>query len=321
MQHIHFPSLDLNLLRVFDAMADELSVTRAGRRLGLSQSAVSHALRRLREALRDPLFVRGPDGMRPTARAEEMAPRLRQGLAQLQEALGPSAFDPATTTRRFHIAVSAYACIILMPEVVRLLQREAPGVEIRIRPLTGSLSEDLSTGRVDLAISGFGRAASRFDREFLFAETAVWAMRSDHPAAAETLTAEALADLPQALMGTAEDHSADGRIVRGGLERWVIWDDRGGMEEPQTQQGRSRAIGFTVPDAVSALAIVSRTDIVALVPRRLATAFAGQYGLKLFDPPNPVRTIAMEMLWRSDLGPSPAIDWLKGRFKEAAARL
>src|SRR5580692_10410569 len=108
MQDIHFLSLDLNLLRVFDAMADELNVTRAGGRLGLSQSAVSHALRRLRHALQDPLFVRGPEGMRPTARAEEIAPRLRQGLAQVQEALSPTAFSPSTTTRRFTIATSGY---------------------------------------------------------------------------------------------------------------------------------------------------------------------------------------------------------------------
>jgi DNA-binding transcriptional LysR family regulator len=322
MQDIHFLSLDLNLLRVFDAMADELSVTRAGGRLGLSQSAVSHALRRLRHAVQDPLFVRGPDGMRPTARAEEIAPRLRQGLAQLQEALSPTAFAPATTTRRFTIATSAYVCAILMPEVAAVLRDQAPGAELRIRPVTESLSDDLSSGRIDLAIGGFGRAASRFDRELLFTETAVWALRADHPAAAaETLTLEALADLPQVLMATAEDHAVDGRIVEGGLERWVIWDDRGALDEVLAARGRARAIALTVPDAASALAIVSRTDMVALAPRRLATMLAQQHGLKLFDPPYPSRTAEIEMLWRRDLGPSPATDWLKGRLKEAAARL
>src|SRR5579871_4711653 len=103
MHDVHFASLDLNLLRVFDAMADEHSVTRAGARLGLSQSAVSHALGRLRAMLEDPLFVRGPEGMRPTPLALEIAPRLRQGLVQLQEALSPTAFDPAQTARRFTI--------------------------------------------------------------------------------------------------------------------------------------------------------------------------------------------------------------------------
>ena len=104
MSDIHFHAIDLNLLRLFDALAEERSVTRAGARLGLTQSAVSHALNRLRHVLQDELFVRGPDGMRPTARAEEIAPRLRHGLHQLQQALAPVTFTPADTQRRFTIA-------------------------------------------------------------------------------------------------------------------------------------------------------------------------------------------------------------------------
>ena len=89
MPEIHLNTLDLNLLKVFDALADEGSVTRAGARLGMTQSAVSHALGRLRHVLHDELFVRGPQGMRPTIRALEMAPRLRRALDQLQQALTP----------------------------------------------------------------------------------------------------------------------------------------------------------------------------------------------------------------------------------------
>src|SRR5476649_1343687 len=118
MPDINFPTLDLNLLRVFDALAEEGSVTRAGARLGLTQSAVSHALGRLRYALQDPLFVRGPDGMRPTARGQEIAPRLREGLHQLQLALAPAQFVPADTNRRFTIAASGYVCTVLIPLVI-----------------------------------------------------------------------------------------------------------------------------------------------------------------------------------------------------------
>src|ERR1700748_686087 len=104
MAEIHFNALDLNLLRLFDALAEERSVTRAGARLGLTQSAVSHALSRLRHALQDELFIRGPDGMRPTARAEEIAPKVRQGLEQLLAAVAPADFTPAETRRRFSVA-------------------------------------------------------------------------------------------------------------------------------------------------------------------------------------------------------------------------
>jgi DNA-binding transcriptional LysR family regulator len=322
MQDVHFPSLDLNLLRVFGALADELNVTRAGARLGLSQSAVSHALGRLRHILEDPLFVRGSDGMRPTARAQEIAPRLRQGLAQLQDALSPTAFDPADTGRRFTIATGSYAGAVLMPEVMSLIRAEAPAAELRLYGIDASLGDDLESGRTDLAVGAFGRVAPRFDREVLFTETAVWALSARHPAAAaESLSLEALADLPQVIMAVGQDRAVDGRLTEGGLERWVIWDDRSALDDALAKIGRSRVVAITAQDAYSALAIVSRTDMVALAPRRLATACAQQYGLKLFEPPYRSRPTDIEVLWRRDLGPSAAIDWLRSRLRAAAARL
>src|ERR1043165_7668874 len=108
MQSAHYNHLDLNLLRVFEALMDERSATRAGARLGLTQSAISHALNRLRYVLKDELFMRGPDGMQPTERAAEIAPRLRQGLLQLQLALSPSDFVPERTDRRFTITCTAH---------------------------------------------------------------------------------------------------------------------------------------------------------------------------------------------------------------------
>ena len=107
-------SLDLNLMRVFDVLLEERSVTRAGARLGLSQSAVSHALNRLRYMLNDELFVRGPAGMQPTPRAVEMGPQVHAALNQLQAALAPSDFDPATSERRFAVVTGAYASAILV---------------------------------------------------------------------------------------------------------------------------------------------------------------------------------------------------------------
>jgi len=322
MQDIHFQSLDLNLLRVFDALSDELSVTRAGARLGLSQSAVSHALGRLRVVLDDPLFVRGPEGMRATPRALEIAPRLRQGLAQLQDALSPTAFDPAATGRRFTIAAGAYVCTVLMPEAMSAIRAEAPGAEIRLHGIDRSLADDLESGRTDIAVGGFGRASPRFDREPLFSETAVWALSASHPAAAApTLSLAALADLPQVIMATTPERAVDGRITEGGLERWVIWDDRGAQEEALAGIGRRRSIAMTAQDGQSALAIVARSDMAALVPRRLATGFAQQYGLKLFDPPYPSPTVTIEALWRKDAGQPTPVDWLRSRLRLAAARL
>src|ERR1700739_2974789 len=107
--------LDLNLLRVFDVMLEERSVTRAGARLGLTQSAVSHALNRLRYALGDELFVRGTNGMLPTPRAIELCPLRHAALVQLQAAIAPADFSPATSERRFVMVAGSYACAVLAP--------------------------------------------------------------------------------------------------------------------------------------------------------------------------------------------------------------
>src|SRR3954454_9827367 len=124
MREVHFNTLDLNLLRVFDALAEERSVTRAGERLGLTQSAVSHALNRLRYALEDELFLRGPDGMTPTPRAAEIWPELRRGLGQLQHGVAPTEFVPAEAERTFHVCASPYIGEILLPTVVARLRSE-----------------------------------------------------------------------------------------------------------------------------------------------------------------------------------------------------
>ncbi|HEX4181011.1 MAG TPA: LysR family transcriptional regulator [Caulobacteraceae bacterium] len=321
MPEIHFPSLDLNLLRVFDALAEEGSVTRAGARLGLTQSAISHALGRLRYALRDDLFVRGPDGMRPTARAQEITPRLREGLHRLQLALAPAVFDPAEAQRRFTLATSGYVCTVLMHKVIAELRQSAPGVELRLQSPGSALGEDLQTGRIDLAIGSFGRIDSRFGRETLFHDARVWVMRADHPAAAGPLTIQKLAAMAHVVMATAaEEHAVDGRVLEGGIERRVILDD-GGAFDALAASGSPRISGVTVTDAHSAMAIVSGTDMAALLPRRTAAAFAAHYDIKLFDPPYPAETMAIEALWRGDLGDSPSLDWLRGRLRSAASRL
>jgi len=323
MSEIHFPALDLNLLRVFDAMAEEANVTRAGARLGLTQSAVSHALRRLRFLLDDELFVRGPDGMLPTPRAQEIAPRLRQGLHQLQVALTPASFNPAETRRRFTIAAGPYICATLIPIAAALIRRDAPGVELRLRQIGAGIGDELQTGRIDMAIGGFGSPGPRFEKQVLFHETTVWALRRDHPAIRSgKLTLEVLAKLPHVTLATEEEGRAiDGRVMDGGLERRVIWDDGGALNEALARRGAGRAAGMTTHDTFSALAIASRTDMAAHTAKRLATAFADQYGLTLFDPPYPSPPSAIEALWRRDLSESAPIDWLRRLLVTAAAEI
>ena len=323
MNEMHFNSLDLNLLRVFDALIEERSVTRAGERLGLSQSAISHALNRLRYVLNDELFVRMPDGMRPTARAAEIAPRLREGLLQLQLALGPTEFDPARTERRFTIACTEYAGTVLMPSVIARVRSLAPSAELRIRPSNMGVAEGLLAGRIDLAIGSFRRVPEPFVQEPLFRETRVWVLSADHPAAQGELTLEILASLSHLIISaTGEDESAvDGYVSDHGLERLVTRSEVGLLQGALAARGLHRVIRLTTPHFHAVLAVVSRSDMAAPLPRRLAAVFAGQYRLKLFDPPYPSPPFDIMALWHHDHGEEQAITWLRGIVREIAAGL
>ena len=322
MHQIHFGSLDLNLLRIFDALTEERSVTRAGSRLGLTPSAVSHALNRLRYLLKDDLFVRGSIGMQPTARATEIAPGLRQGLLQLQRALAPAEFVPALTERQFTVICGDYVSTVLLPAVMARLRVEAPLSELRIRPTGSHIVDDLDSGRADLALGGFGRIPERFAREFLFSDTMVWTLRADHPAAEAPLTLDQLLALRHLIVAPGEDSSAiDGVVVDHGLERQVLRDDAGAFGAAAAGQGHKRRISLTVPNGLAAPTIVADSDIAALLPRRIALAYAERYRLKLFTPPYPSSPFEIAALWHKTLGDQPALSWLRSVFQSAAAAL
>jgi DNA-binding transcriptional LysR family regulator len=319
MNFPHIRSFDLNLARVFLALFDEGSVTRAGARLGLTQSAVSHALNRLRYVLGDELFVRGPGGMQPTARAAEIAPRIRQGLEELQAALEPVAFHPAESDRRFVIAAGTYSASVLLPEVIERIRREAPKVSVRVRPPYPAVAEELDSGRSDVVIGVFGRTPPRFDSEPLFRERLVWVLREGHPAGGGPLTLERLAGAPHLIVAAGDvDDLAQDSIVEQGLERRVLIED-GAMAEELAAHGLERIAPLTLPDMHSALAVAARSDLAAAVPSGLARMFAKALKLRIYEPPyaSPVRDITM--LWRRDKD-GPALQWLRSVLREAGAR-
>jgi DNA-binding transcriptional LysR family regulator len=323
MNHVHFPSFDLNLLRVFDALIEERSVTRAGERLGLTQSAISHALSRLRYILDDELFVRGPDGMQPTRRAAEIAPRLRQGLLQLQLALTPADFVPEQTTRRFTIICGEYVGAVLIPPLVARLREAAPQAEIRIRPSNMGVAEPLVAGRADLAIGSFRRVPEWFLCERLFEETRVWVVSQRNPAAWEELTLERLAAVPHLIISAVgeDEQAVAGYVVDHGLERLVTRSEVGLLQGALAARGLTRAVGLTTPHFLAALAIVSHSDMAAPLPRRLAAAFAGIYGLKLFEPPYASPPFTIMALSHHEHGNDPAIAWLRAIVHEVADTL
>ncbi len=313
--------LDLNLLRVFDALFEERSTTRAGDRLGLSQSAISHALGRLRAVLKDELFLRAPDGMRPTPLALEIGPRLRTALVALGRALEPDGFQPATSHRRFVVAGNPYCLQVLLPHVASLVLREAPAAELVLRPAMLGVGEQLADGRVDLAVGGFRRVPARLDAEVVLRDRLVWAMRSGHPAAREPLTTERLGRLAQVRRAQVETQAdaTGGIITERGLERRVTQDDGGALQRALAPLGLHPAMPAVVPDTQTALAVVRHSDLVALVPHRLAAA--GPPGLHLADPPYPAEPVEFVAVWTRTRADEPALRWLRDVVRRAAREL
>jgi DNA-binding transcriptional LysR family regulator len=199
-------AIDLNLLVVFDAIMRERSVTRAGQRLGLSQPAMSHALIRLRHMLKDELFVRSPNGVEPTPRAEQLAPPIRLALDGLQESLEPVQFELAKATTTFRIAVDNYAAIVLVAPIAAHIARIAPGVRLDFRP-SGTLDvlEQLDRSELHLAIGPSAVQGERFSRRRLLHDQFVVVLHKDHPAAkAKEFSMEKLAALSRLEISSAQ---------------------------------------------------------------------------------------------------------------------
>ena len=316
-------SFDLNLLLVFDAIYAERSATRAGQRLGLSQSAVSHALNRLRERLGDELFVKGSDGMIPTARARSVAPRVHASLAALQIALGDTEFDPARSEHCFTIAADPYARAILMPPLITLLRDQAPNVELRVRPGFAGLTDALDSGELDLAIASYSRVPERYGRLDILEERHLWALRADHPAAVAPLTLERLAELPHLVRVVPGDEDAGSDLPSSGrgLVRRAIQDDDGAFARALASIGRRRSIHLTIPDSYAALAVVGTSDLAALVPERMGRQLSGHFGLRLFEPPYSSAPVPLSMVWDLGNGDTRAAAWFRALVTQAAQQL
>ena len=315
-------NLDLNLLRVFDVLLEERSVTRAGARLGLTQSAVSHALNRLRYVLADELFVRGPGGMQPTPRAVEMGPQVHAALNQLQAALAPSDFDPATSERRFAVVTGAYVGAILAPPLASRLAQVAPQSELMIAELALDILERLDARRVDFLVGSVLAAPERFARETLLTEKLVWVVRAGHPAfQGEAIGLEALVSTPHVVIA----RNLPGLIEEGGERRPFVsrasWEDAGAFEAAMAARGLTRRIGASVPDTFTALAIASRTDMATLIPRRLALLSAQGGRVKLIEPPYESPSVEVSLLYLRDRLAEPAIVWMRDLVRAVAASL
>lgn len=314
-------TLDLNLLRVFDALLQEGSVSRAGVRLGLSQSAVSHALNRLRQTVGDDLFRRGPSGMQPTARALEIGPSIHAALVQVQAALSPAHFDPTVAERRFTIVAGPYTCTVLVPELIARMRERAPRADLRITSFAWDAIDSLEIGRADMAIGSFEGVAERHSYRKLFAENLVWVVRAGHPLAESGAapSVEALASVEHVSIEYPKPDASPAGDRR--LRRHSTLEDHGAFERELRQRGLQRRVGVAVPDSYTALAVVSRSDMAALAPRRLAERAVQNGALRLLEPPYESPPIEIGILYMRERASDPAQIWLLDLLIESARNL
>jgi len=230
----NFRTLDLNLLRVLDAVMAEGSLTRAAAALSMTQPAVSHAMKRLREALGQELFVRTAHGMRPTPQAEALWPQVRIALAGLRQALAPGDFDPRRDAVQLRLAMADATAALLAPGLVADIERESALVNLRLLPLTTRDPRRLlESGDADLAVGFFPEVItgivaqgheSHLRHARLYATRYVCVMRKDHPLAAAPLTLDAFCEAHHLLVSfSGRPHGYVDQALAGlGRQRRVV---------------------------------------------------------------------------------------------------
>ena len=307
---MNFRTLDLNLLRVFDAVMAEGSLTRAAERLALTQPAASHALKRLHVAVGEELFHRTAFGMRPTARAELLWPQVRAALAQLQAALSPRSFDPARDAATFNIAMADATAALLLPSVVSAIETARALANIRVLPLTTrdprrlveEADADLAVGYFPNAIAAIvaqGDEATLHHRQ-LYATEYVCVMRRDHPLATEELTLDSFVEAHHLLV------TFSGRA-------------HGFVDEALATLGRQRRIVLTVNQFATAGSVVARSDLLTVLPQQFLPATGVEHRLVQKPLPLALSSVNVEMMWHLRKDDDPAHRWLRGILADAAA--
>lgn len=308
----NFRTLDLNLLRVFDEVMAEGSLTRAARNLSLTQPAVSNALRRLRETLGDELVQRSGQGMAPTPRARAIWPAVREALAQLQSSLIPNEFVPAEANTSFVLAMSDASAAELIPVLTETLEKQAPRVTLRVVPLTtrdprSMLDEeacDLAVGYfpsmlADLTARTQSGEPQPFFHQRLFTGEYVCVMRKDHPLAQGPLTIDAFCEARHMLV------SFSGRPF-------------GFVDEALATLGRERFVVMTVNQFFTAARVVANANLLTVLPLHFVkvTGYADQL---VFRPlPFEVSPVLVDAVWHRRSQQRSSHVWLREVVQRAA---
>jgi DNA-binding transcriptional LysR family regulator len=298
---VHIKDIDLNLLRLFDAVYRTRNVSRAAELLDLTQPAASQGLTRLRGVLSDPLFMRAAGGVEPTPKANRLAVPVRQALATLEQALGDSTeFDPASSRRSFRIHMSDIGEARFLPELMVALRERAPGVRVETQPLPREeITEALDTGRIDFAF-GFLPMVKETQKLQLLKDRYVVLLRRAHPFTKRKLAGrELLAGLRDLEFVAVRSHADTLRV----------------LQQLQLQDN----VRLVTEHFMVLTSIVRETDLAAVMPRNIARGFEGGYAV--VEPEFPQRDFVVSLHWSKRFESDPGNRWMRTTvetlFKEA----
>lgn len=290
---------DLNLLVAFDVLMRELNVTRAAEQMFITQSAMSHILHRLRQQLDDPILVKTPGGMKPTARALALIEPVRALLSETERLIQPpEAFDATTSQRRFVLAATDYLEYLLMPGLSGLIEKMAPGIDLHVKRTESSFpAAQLENGSLDVVL-GFTSVLNppaHLYSQPLFSDQMACVVRQNHPVITKPPSLEDYISVPHML------------ISRTGSPHGII-------DEKLAELGMERRIKLIVPHFLSAPLIVAETDMILSLPYRIAAQFQKHAHLEIFPVPIDLPDYELAMIWHPLRDKDPAHLWLREKI-------
>ncbi|MBC3872965.1 LysR family transcriptional regulator [Undibacterium flavidum] len=296
---IEAKDIDLNLLVIFQEVFQERQISSVARKLNLSQPAVSNALARLRKALDDELFVRTSQGMQPTPLAQQLADPVAAALSHITKALNQHAsFDAASSQRQFMIAMTDVGEMYFMPILVEQCRRFAPQVQIAtVRANNVDLMAEMETGRIDLSLGAFDQVSDALYHRRLFRQDYVCMYRQDHPLMREGTSSKEFLSAEHLIVSTRENPYDK---INQSLEK----------------VGITASNSFTVPHFSSVPYIVSSTNLVVIVPQKLAASAAAPFRLSYSKPPIKLPTLQTNIFWHRRFAQDEGNQWLRNLLVE-----
>jgi len=307
---MHFNRFDLNLLVALDALLQDKNVTRASERLFMSQPAMSGALQRLRERFDDPLLVRVGRTMELTPKAKLLIKPVREILLRVQNTLEAEPnFDPATARRSFRILMSDFVAVTFMPEIMRRISEDAPGIKIRIAPIGSSVHEQLESGEASMVIRARVDPAYESQAlsgnlvvEPLFTDTWVCVCDTDHPTIGDELTLDEYVQLPHV-------------SINFGRPTPMLED------LSYSQASLDINVRATVPNFATLAFMLPGTPLLTVLPSRMAGVLRRYVNIKVMHPPIEIAPLDELLIWHKRDEEDAGHLWLREMFRELASKL